>query len=243
MLCVLPAGAWAQDKAAEKASRFESWFGIEGGNDVVTAYGGLVAALYGYVRRDGWRVRSSGGGALYGFNRPVSDWLKHGVGQSSFRGRTTFADVAIGYQKSFGRLTVKAYGGISREERWVRLSGNGAGHGVSRTIEHEEETGALAAIETWCDVVNWGFVQLDGDWRQAFESYSIRSRFGYRVTRHWSSGAEGGLMGNKDQDNGRVGLFARYEGQFGELAAAAGVACSRHESCGAYGSMSMLMRF
>ena len=225
---------------------FEVWAGGDGGADSLSVYSGIVAALFGDVRRDGWRVRLDGGYGVYGFNRPPDQWFSGGLKDVRFRGWTGYGDILLGYQKALGPLIVKVYGGWTEETGAVRVandSGQGGGQAPALEAENRNGRGLKGILETWLRLDDWGFLQADVSWSAPESRYSGRSRFGYRLNGSWSLGPEAAIYGSRDYDGGRLGGFVRLEGKLGEISLAAGVARDQEGWAGGYGSIAALMRF
>ncbi len=223
---------------------FESWTGVEGAADSLSVYGGVVAALYGDIRRDGWRVRVDGGYGVYGFNKPLQRWLDQGVSGVRYRGSSTFADVLIGYKKSWGPWTLKGYAGWIQESHTTRPDEGQIGvAGVQYDVESRETQGFKGVFETWLRLNDWGFLQTDVSWSSPQSTYSGRTRFGYRLNRSWSTGVEAALFGNREHSGGRAGGFVRLEGERGEVSLGVGLDGNGDGIGGGYGSVSALLRF
>lgn len=77
----------------------------------------------------------------------------------------------------------------------------------------------------------------------AHNTFSVRSRYGYRVLRTLSVGPEAGINGNNEHINGRAGLFARYDWAGGEISVSAGVSGDIAEPANPYGTVNFMRRF
>ncbi|MEZ5855611.1 MAG: cellulose biosynthesis protein BcsS [Hyphomicrobiaceae bacterium] len=234
----------ATSATARNEPHFETWAGGDGGADGVSVYGGMVAALFGDVRRDGWRLRADGGWGIYGLSHAPHKLFAKGLRDVTFRGWTGYADILLGYQKAWGPLIVKAYAGWTEERGVIRDTDmDDAGLGLASGTEKLGSGGFKGVIETWLALDEWGFLQTDLSWSEPQSRFSGRTRLGYRLNRSWSVGPEAALYGDADYASGRVGGFVRLEGALGEVSVSAGLAGDREGADGGYGSISALMRF
>lgn len=230
-------------EVARAEFQYEAWAGIDGAGTNWSAYGGLNAALFGDIRENGWRLRSSGGYGRYSYGRPIYDPFRRRLVTAEFHGEMTFTDVLLGYQQAFGPLIVKAYAGLTEEHHRVL-----AAAGSPLAIDDENAVqgagrGVKLALETWVRLGEWGFVQTDVNWSQPFAAYSSRLRLGTRLNPAWSTGLETAIFGNANHDQGRAGAFLRFEWSRGEVSLSAGAGGDSHAITGAYGSLNAMLRF
>jgi hypothetical protein len=211
---------------------------LSAGADVTShawsVYSTFTATFGSDVRRDGWRYRLVSGYGQYDYSS--SRWTGASVVTVPFDGTVTFADALLGYQKSMGAMTVKLFAGAAMQHHEVTP------FDVASSVQGLE-WGAKALIETWVDLGEQSYGQLDLSYTTVFQSYSARARLGYRFWPHVSLGLEGALAGNADYDAGRGGAFVRYEWVAGEVSLSGGVAADRSEVTGAYGTLNALFRF
>jgi hypothetical protein len=207
---------------------------ISGGADARSGgwavYTGLGAAIGGHLHEDGWRLRLTGGYGNYWFGREVG---------ASFRGAVSFGEALAGYQFSSGPLTVKLFAGaagaIDGGSGWDQRDD-------FRTWSSTDWT-PKGALETWLNIGESAFGQLDLAYAAEDQAYGSRLRLGYRITPTWSTGPEGSLSGSLDSEASRMGFFVRYGGPFGEISISGGAAGERGETSGAYGTANLLYRF
>jgi hypothetical protein len=241
-------GAGAEDAAtAAKIPYYE----ISGGGEVAgptwSAYASTTVALSalgiggpGGIREDGWRLRTGAGFWRYS-DRPVK-WVP-GVGDTrvSLKRNGSFADALLGYHKSLGAFTIKAYGGIAyTNESWLQDG-----------LDDGSPGSALAAkilAETWLNLTPVSFAQLDAGWTSLRSTITARARLGYRITPSVSLGTEAGYWSNVDPESAagvrawRYGGFARYEWSSGEVSLSAGSADGSYASH-YYATANALFRF
>lgn len=211
---------------------------VSGGIDVAThswsAYSTFTSTFGSSIRADGWRYRTTGGYGEYSYSS--SRWTGASVVVVPFDGTVTFADVLLGYQQTLGPLTVKLFAGLAIADH------------VIKPVDIENSVqgfswGAKGALETWLNIGDRTFGQLDLAYATVNQSYYGRLRLGYKFAPEFSAGLEGGFAGGEDYTSGRVGGFVRYEAPFGELSVSAGAAGDRSNASGAYGTVNILFRF
>ena len=213
-----------------------------------TLYSNSTFAPLGAISADGVRIRLGSGYGKYAYDRPnhcydlVNQQEVKPCPSTRHQGRVTFADILAGYQFSYGRLTVKAFGGFAIDTQGLSPwdVGNAAA-GKAR--------GAKLALETWTNVTDRLWLQADGAWSGAHDQTSLLTRLGYRLLPNASVGLEEGYHRNVAGHEFRSGMFARYEWTSGELVAAAGVKGERHDfstnsdKTGAWAALSLLFRY
>lgn len=211
---------------------------LSGGADATahswTAYTGITSTFGSDIRQDGWRFRAVSGYGQYSYTS--RQWNGRTIITIPFDGTTVFADIVLGYQHKFGPLTVKAFAGATAQNQSV----------TPFDIESQLQGwswGAKGALETWLDIGDTAFAQLDIAMTTAHDSYNGRLRVGYRILPQLSVGLEAGLMGNVEYEAGRLGAFIRYEAGFGEVSLSGGAAGDRSDITGAYGTINALYRF
>lgn len=223
--------------------KYEVSAGADGIGPTWSTYAALVAAPFGHIREDGFRLRTSAGYGEYRYTRPYFDPVQKRVVWLEFHGRQAFGDALIGYQTTIGPMVAKAFVGLSQEEHVLAA---GAGSPISFDDENGVQgsrAGAKIVIETWTRLSDWGFLQADLNWSQPFEAYGARLRLGYLVGQGWSAGLETAAFGNLNHDSGRVGGFTRFEWSRGEISLSAGAEGDRHDIRSLYGSIGSVFRF
>lgn len=247
MLAVL-APATPSVRAAEPTIPY---YEVSGGGEVAgpawSAYSSTTVALAiwgigasGSIREEGWRLRTGGGYWRYS-DRPVR-WVP-GIGDTrvSLKRSGSFADLLLGYQKSLGALTVKAYaGGIYTNEQWAADGIDDGSPGAALS--------AKVLVESWLNLTPASFAQLDAGWTSLRDTITARARLGYRVTPALSIGPEAGYWSAVDAetDSGvaawRYGAFVRFEWNAGEISVSAGSADEKYNSH-LYVTANALLRF
>jgi hypothetical protein len=207
------------------------YYEISGGGEVAgpawSTYASTTIALsaIGFgtpvsIREDGWRLRTGAGYWRYS-DRPVK-WVP-GVGDTrvALKRNGSFADLLLGYHKSLGPLTIKAYGGVAySNETWLQDGFDDGSPGSAFA--------AKVLVESWLNLTPVSFAQLDAGWTSLRDTITARARLGYRITPSLSIGPEAGYWSNVDaeSDKGvtawRYGGFVRYEWGGGEISLSAG---------------------
>ena len=158
----------------------------------------------GGIRDDGWRLRSGAGYWQYS-DRPMK-WVP-GVGETrvALKRNGSFADLLLGYHKSLGPLTVKAYGGIAyATSSWLQ---DGADDGSPGS-----DFAAKVLVESWLNLTPVSFAQLDAGWTSLRDTITARARLGYRITPSLSLGPEAGYWSNIDAESNTGVTAWRYGG-------------------------------
>lgn len=211
---------------------------VSGGVDVTahswSVYTGFTSTFGSSIRKDGWRYRITGGYGEYSYTS--TRWTGASVIVVPFDGTVTFADALIGYQQTFGALTLKVFGGVAMQDIAITP------FDVENRVQGQA-WGIKAAVETWLNLGERAFGQLDLSYTTTNESYASRLRLGYKIWPQLSAGVEAGLAGSEDYGSGRAGAFVRYENALGEVSLSAGAAGDRSDVTGAYGTVNFLYRF
>lgn len=240
--------AWASDRLASGAAAastrqvYEAWAGADASALGWSAYTGLTAALFGDLRESGWRLRASGSYGEYRYSRSYWDSAAKDELNLRFTGHRWAFDTLVGYQHSWGPLTVKAFAGITQVRK---LDSAAPGSPIALDDENGfqgDRLGLKLALETWTRLSHWGFLQADASWSQPTDSYATRLRLGYRLSPAWSIGPEISAFGNLLPDQGRVGGFVRFEWGRGEVSLSAGMGGDQRLD-EPYGSVNALFRF
>jgi hypothetical protein len=201
-----------------------------------SAYGAMTYSFSGDIRLDGVRMRSGAGYGEYRYDGLRWNDATQSAAHQSFKGTQAFADLLLGYQKSIGPLTVKAFAGIAQLQ-----------HDIApfdpENLVQGQKFGAKLALETWLNIGDIGFVQADASWSQPFGSYASRLRAGYRLPKGLSVGPEIAFDAIADYAGTRRGGFLRFEWERGEVSAAVGLASERGGTSETYGTINMLIRF
>ena len=227
------------------------YYEISGGGEVAgpawSAYATTTIALSamgiggpGGIREDGWRLRTGAGYWQYS-DRPVK-WVP-GVGETrvALKRNGSFADLLLGYHKSLGPLTIKAYGGVAySNESWLQDGLDDGSPGSAFA--------AKVLVESWLNLTPMSFAQLDAGWTSLRDTITARARLGYRITPSLSLGLEAGYWSNVDAESDagvtawRYGGFVRYEWGSGEISLSAGGADDSYATH-FYATANALLRF
>lgn len=238
--------ACAQDQPVGVGSR-ELWAGADAGVHNWLVYSGGTYAPWGDIHQDGIRLRSTAGYGRYDFD------VTRGGPQTTLHieATKTYGDAMIGYQARFGELTAKAFVGYAGLQTELRTRDR---RGV------EALSGVKGALELWLNIGNDAWASADVSYADTRETASIRIRSGYRVIPTISAGAEVVLnharmfdmVEDRRIDEGRLGLFVRYEWFGGEISGSAGVsgdissnleATDLLRTTSAYGTVNWIVQF
>lgn len=214
--------AWASEDGIEReppgVGPRELWVGADAGAHNWLVYSGTTFAPFGDIHADGWRLRATTGYGQYSYNWDASTRVKVDK---------TYADAMVGYQHRFGELTAKAFVG------WALLANAYDIESRSRSVAKSTD-GIKGALELWLNLGASAWSSLDLSYADTRDTWSVRSRTGYRVLPTVSLGVEGvfnhaDLAGEVQtsaklsvEGNSRIGAFARYEWFGGEISMSAG---------------------
>jgi hypothetical protein len=187
----------------------EVWTGADASSHVWLLYSGATVAPYGHIYSEGLRLRAAGGYGRYSY---IGD--RRGVPQA-FNAETNYGEALVGYLKTFGPLTAKAFVGIAVIEHDVTP------FDPANPVQGQE-VGPKVATELWLNVGSSGWSSLDASWTTAHGTAAARMRTGYRIYGDASIGLEGGINANDLGEDARGGLFARYAWQGGEISMSGG---------------------
>jgi hypothetical protein len=239
-------GAWAVDPSGERepdVPHSEWWAGAQSFDHSWSIYSGATLAPFASIQQDGLRLRAVAGYGAYSYQglraaQPLPIVRK-------FRGETGFAELLGGYQIQYGPVTVKAFGGVLAEDIWLQPDDpenaiKGAGWG------------GKVALETWWNATDRAWVSLDLNWATLHDTYSARTRLGWRFTPALSAGLEAGLTGSEQYGGVHAGPFLRHEWATGELNISGGLATDNPsdqpwadaaQSSAPYATLTWLTRF
>lgn len=205
--------------APEGVGSREFWVGTDAGSHNWLVYTGGTYAPGSDIHADGFRLRATTGygGFSYNFNAATK-----------VRVTKTYADFLVGYQFRIGELTAKAFAGWALLNQEFEVPALGL-----RTTK--VDNGPKGAVELWLNLGPSAWTSLDANYADTRETWSVRSRIGYRVLPTVSLGVEG-IFNHGDlaaeverstkvrfQGNTRIGGFARYEWFGGEISASGGL--------------------
>ena len=208
----------------------DAWTGAEGTPNVWSIYSGMTYAPFGAINEDGWRIRMVGGYGQYRYKATIDGERLTVTGQASF------GDLLAGYHASFGKLTVKAFAGVSYDGHLL-LPFDPANPVADRML------GAKGVLEAWFNFTPADWASLDLSYSTAHSSYYSRLRLGHRIVDDLSVGIEGGAYGNDASNNGRAGGFVRYAWDGGEVSASGGVSGDIARPTTPYATLVYLSRF
>lgn len=241
-LASVPLRALAQEAPAGVGPR-EIWVGADAGMHNWLAYTGATYAPWGDIHQGGFRVRSTAGYGHYDF-----DVARSGPALKTHVAATkSYADLMMGYQARLGDLTAKAFAGYAA----LQTEQNAPGYRSA-----ELRTGFKGALELWLNIGTEAWASADVSYADTRQAASARVRAGYRLVPTLSVGAEAVLnhanmfdtVYNRTVNDGRAGLFARYEWFGGEISASGGVATEVQQSdplrgTSAYGTVNWIVQF
>ncbi len=209
-IAVLALAAVAAEAADEPQYGWrEVWTGADSSSHVWLMYSGATVSPYGHIYADGLRLRAAGGYGRYSY---VGERRGELV---SFNAQTSYGEALVGYLKSFGPLTAKAFIGVAMVEHEVTpLDPENNVQG--------QKVGPKIASELWLNIGTSGWSSLDLSWTTAHNTAAARMRSGYRVYDDISLGLEGVINANDLGEDARVGLFARYAWTGGEVSVSGG---------------------
>lgn len=147
---------------------------------------------------------------------------------TAFHGQIAFTEAMAGYLWRLGPLTAKAFAGVAGIDHIIAPLDPLASNGL--------QIGVKGAVELWLNLGTSAWSSLDLAYTTAHDTYSVRSRLGYRLQPAISLGVEGVLNGSggrtvRDEPTAmldpqhrdvRIGGFARYEWVGGEVSASGG---------------------
>lgn len=219
----------------------ETWIGVDATQHTWLAFSGVTLSPFSHIHEDGIRFRFSSGYGQYnysGFRHTfvAGRRVSRDPVDVEFDATTQFAEVLAGYLKRFGPLTAKAFVGVAYIDHAIRP------FDTDNDVQ-SAEWGPKVGLEFWLNLGETAWTSLDGQWTSAHNTFSIRSRYGYRILPTVSVGPEAGINGNNEHINGRAGLFARYEWAGGEISASAGVSGDIAEPANPYGTVNVMRRF
>lgn len=259
--CLIPSLALATSAAAEPGTNFwrETFSGADVTSNVWLLYSGVTLAPTSDIYGDGVRFRAAGGYGQYRYSGHRAGDPKDK--RREFKATLTYAEALLGYQKRFGELTAKAFVGVAAIDHTILPDDPIAAGGL---LTQGLEYGVKGVLELWLNLGSDAWTSLDTSWTSAHQTYAARWRLGYRLLPTVSVGAEAALNGNAISGNdvledgsrreplrpqGRLGIFARYEWNGGEVSVSGGLANDAYDfgSTGgfnnAYGTINWLTRF
>lgn len=243
---VWPVAAAANDTAAPVPWR-EVWTGADVTSNTWLVYSGVTLSPFSHIHDDGLRFRFTTGYGEYDYSglRCAHNGVliqtsalpcPSNATNVSFSGVTSYADILIGYLKRIGELTAKAFVGAAY-----------ISHSIGPFDPDNEvqtaEWGVKGGVELWLNIGETAWTSLDSSYTTAHDTFSVRSRFGYRVLPTLSIGPEAGINGNAEDTSGRGGLFARYDYLGGEISASGGVSGDIADPANPYATVNWMTRF
>ena len=239
LCCPHKNSAVAENKKLAPVPWREMWTGADVTSNTWLIYSGVTIAPFSHIHEDGLRFRFATGYGQYSYSgnrrfpgptgRPV-------VRHTHFDAETSFAEFLIGYLKRFGELTAKVFIGAAYISHTI-------GPFDSENEVQSDALGAKGGVELWLNLGEHAWTSLDSFYTTAHDTFSVRSRFGFRVLPMLSLGPEAAINGNAEHINGRAGLFARCEYLGGELSGSAGVSGDIAEPANPYATLNWMSRF
>lgn len=224
--------------AEQPVVRREPWIELSAGGEVFphiwSLYTGTAVAPFGSFYQSGFQMRASIGYGAYRYSG--KRWNGHAATIATFDGTAALADLLVGYQARLGALTLKGFAGASFADHTITpfdpetsITGRGIG--------------ARFVLEAWYNVSDSVWSSLDLSWSTLHDTYSARSRVGWRVVPTISAGLEAGAIGTTEYDTARAGGFLRYEWYAGEISASGGVSFDREGEVRPFATLNWLTRF
>lgn len=187
----------------------ETWVGADASSRTWLMFSGVSIAPFGHVYSEGLRLRASGGYGQYSYKGTREDKV------IVFDATTSYAEALVGYLKTFGPLTAKAFAGVA-------------------VIEHDivpfdpdnplqgQKVGPKLVGEFWLNMGPFAWSSVDLSWTSAYSTSAAHARTGYRIFDDVSLGIEGAINANTMGEDARAGLFVRYAWEGGEVSLAGG---------------------
>lgn len=196
-----------------------------------STYSSVTWALGKPVADDGLRLRATGGASQYSFNALFED-ARGGTAPYVGVGQTGFGDLLVGYRAHWPGLWITALGGASYDARLIKPSG-----------EVHQGFAPRAALETWLDVGDFGWVCAYANYSASRQTFSGTLRFGLRALDFLDLGPETGAVGDVESSRARAGGFFRLTYSSMEMTTSGGVEGNKEGVSGYYGAFGLLRRF
>ena len=228
LLACIPASG-AVDRAATPADQpTGELFG--GGNLAANSWmswTGMVKSLSGGLYEEGWRLRLLGAYGRYSFTG------NNGPNMAS----PALFEVTPGYQFKTGPVISKIYVGLHGEQH--RFSRPDPGNKLSHM-----GYGLKVISENWIDLPMRSFVSLDASFSSLRTGYQGQLRAGSaKLIPRLTLGPEAGIVGNEKYYQLRLGGFARWKLENGQIEGSAGYTRDYDGKGSPYFSASWLKRF
>ena len=215
-------------------SRADAFSGVDATHGSVFSYGGFTLAPGG-LDHDGLRLRFFAGAGYHGLEEPgeasalVPDGFTH-------RAEVFQAEALVSWQVSPGPVIAKLFAGVSYEEQAI------SGPQIEYALAGEH-LGAKVALETWVDLSRSGWLSADASYTSGMDAYSAALRLGVQPAEWVSVGPEAAVFGDRENDEHRLGAFARWHCGGCDATLSGGVSGDYDEETGAYGALSFYRRF
>lgn len=243
---VAPIAAAHADEVKPQYGRQEVWGGADTTKDVWLVYSGMTLAPFSeHIYSPGLRLRASGGYGQYHYEATSQScpfFINLGACKSTARTINvdfTYAEALAGWHDTFGDLTVKGFVGIASISHLLNSPDPG-------NVTTGTEIGPKAVVELWLNIGSFGWTSLDLAYTTAHDTGSARWRGGWRMLRHLSIGPEARFDQSGIQQSARVGAFARYDWDGGEISVASGFAETLtldDQDRALYGTVNVLLQF
>ncbi len=232
----------------------EVWTGVDATHNTWLVYSGMTLSPFGHIHDDGLRIRFATGYGQYDYSgfrtiadtsachrilgcRPVSRLF-------NFEAVTQYAEILVGYLKRIGELTTKVFVGAAYSSHHI-------GPSDPENEVQGAEWGVKGGIELWLNLGDDAWASLDTYYSTAHNTFSGRTRYGYRILPSLSIGPEAGMSGHIQSHSsgdlvytrGRAGAFTRYEWAGGEISASGGVSADIEEETTPYVTLNWMSRF
>lgn len=255
-LAITSTGTIAQDEQEyfspatqeDNSRHYEVWAGADAAENVWLLYSGTTLAPFSDMHSDGPRLRFVGGYGSYTYQ----SFDINSLAVSSYKANVTFADALVGYLWRLDPLIVKLFAGASFVDHQIHP-------GDPNNKVQGPQVGLKGLAELWFNIGENGFASFNLSWSQSHKSRSARARIGYKVTPKFSIGPEIGINVDRQGDYkineehakfrtepldyGRIGMFARYQWDGGEIGVSAGLLGDFREEKSIYGTVNWITQF
>ena len=221
--------------------------GADAAGNVWLIYTGTTLAPFGDIHQNGLRLRFVGAYGHYGYEA-----ISRTFEPTHFAAKVHAGDALIGYLWRLDPIILKLFAGAGFSSHEIRpIDQNNYVQGP--------DVGIKLVVELWYNLGEQGFASLDVAWSQAHNTRSARSRIGYEVWPDLFVGPEAGLNLDRQADYkvyqeamdyrtrpidyGRIGTFARYAWDGGEVSASVGLVGDFRQEKAAYGTVSWIKQF
>ncbi len=251
-VCLLTGSASGEDKRPPR--HYEFWAGVDFAEQAWLAYSGATYSPFNDIHEEGWKLRLATGYGTYAYQTRL-----HTNGRGP-RANVMFLDAMLGYMWRLDPFIPKIFVGMSAiDHNLPNFDGF--------QVVNGEDIGLRVQAELWINLSKKSWASFDVSWTQAHNTRSARIRTGYRLFPRLSVGVENSFHSDNQTfcivrenevctelsetqalqrallDNSRVGAFARYDWDGGEISATFGLAGYDRPQEQFFGKLHYLMQF